>query len=178
MKYVPRSADNNQIDDLLAVSTEDGRVIFYSTTELKEPDEDEESKIPYATSVAQVGGKQAGFPGRIKDFALLSLEEQAQEIRNGFVVVTGNSDGVVRIWNVDGQDLVAPKKKSKDPNKPKDATRQIGNLLSTYETGNRITCLASFIMLPTEDSSSLSDLEDDDSEEGEEESESDDSDDE
>ncbi|KAJ5112321.1 hypothetical protein N7532_000366 [Penicillium argentinense] len=178
MKYVPRSAGKDQIDDLLAVSTEDGRVIFYSTTELKEPDEDEESKIPYATSVAQVGGKQAGFPGRIKDFALLSLEEQAQEIRDGFVVVTGNSDGVVRIWNIVGQDLVAPKKKSKDPKKPKDATRQIGNLLSTYETGNRITCLASFIMLPTEDSSSLSDLDDDSEEEGKEESESDDSDDE
>jgi protein MAK11 len=41
--------------------------------------------------------------------------------------------------------------------------------VSTYETGNRITCLASFIMLPAEDPSNLFD-----SEEGSEEEEEDD----
>lgn len=176
MKYFPASADNDQAGDLLAVSTEDGRIIFYSTTELQQTEEDEESKIPLATPVAQLGGKQAGYPGRIKDFSILSLEGQAKEIRDGFLVVTGNSEGTARIWKIDANDL-AVTKKSKGSSKAKDTTtRQVGKLISTYETGNRITCLASFIMLPAEDPSTLFDSEEESEEEGEDESESDDSD--
>lgn len=173
MKYVPRPADKEQSDDLLAVSTEDGRVIFYSTTELQEVADEEESKIPSATPVAQIGGKQAGFPGRVKDFAILSLEAQAKNIRDDLLVITGNSEGIVRIWKIDAKDLGATKK-AKGSNKSKDTTtRQVGKLLSTYETGNRITCLASFIMLPAEDPSTLFDSEGESEEEEEEESESD-----
>lgn len=176
MKYFPASADNDQAGDLLAVSTEDGRIIFYSTTGLQQTEEDEESKIPLATPVAQLGGKQAGYPGRIKDFSILSLEGQAKEIRDGFLVVTGNSEGTARIWKIDANDL-AVTKKSKGSSKAKDTTtRQVGKLISTYETGNRITCLASFIMLPAEDPSTLFDSEEESEEEGEDESESDDSD--
>ncbi|KAJ5973581.1 hypothetical protein N7481_010791 [Penicillium waksmanii] len=174
MKYVPRSAENDKTGDLLAVSTEDGRVIFYSTTELQQVEDEEESKIPYATPVAQIGGKQAGFPGRVKDFTVLSLEGQAKDIRDDFLVVTGNSEGIVRIWKVDGKNLATPKK-TKGSKKSKDtAIPQIGNLVSTYETGNRITCLASFIMLPAEDPSNLFDSEEESDEEEEEESDSDD----
>ncbi|KAJ5711514.1 hypothetical protein N7488_005670 [Penicillium malachiteum] len=154
MKYVSRPA-GDATEDLLAVSTEDGRVIFYSTQELQKPEEDDESTIPHATPVAQVGGKQAGFPGRIKDFDVLSLENQPKEVHDGIVVVTGNSDGVVRIWNVASKELV-PAKKSKG----QDTIPQVGNLLTTYETGNRITCLASFVMLPAEDPDTLIDSDD------------------
>ncbi|KAJ5614255.1 hypothetical protein N7528_007909 [Penicillium herquei] len=154
MKYVSRPA-GDATEDLLAVSTEDGRVIFYSTQELQKPEEEDESTIPHATPVAQVGGKQAGFPGRIKDFDVLSLEDQPKEVRDGVVVVTGNSDGVVRIWNVASKELV-PAKKSKG----QDTIPQVGNLLTTYETGNRITCLASFVMLPAEDPDTLIDSDD------------------
>lgn len=173
MKYVSLPTDEEQQKDLLAISTEDGRVIFYSTEKLQDVT-DEESTIPEATVVAQLGGKQAGFPGRIKDFEVLSLTEQAKEIRDGFLVVTGNSDGVVRIWKISSEDLTLAKggKDSKE-------TRQIGKVLSVYETGNRITCLASFIMLPAEDPSTLLGEEDDDEDEDDtEESSSDDSDDE
>lgn len=165
VKYVPLPAGGEQQSDLLAVSTEDGRVVFYATNELQEAEDDSDSSIPFATPVAQVGGKQAGLPGRIKDFEILSLEEQAKEIRKDFLIVTGNSDGVVRIWKVTGKDLVP----AKQPKDTKDTTRQIGKLLTTYETGNRITCLASFIMLPAEDQSTLFDSEDEDDEEEEEE---------
>ncbi|KAJ5725693.1 uncharacterized protein N7483_007050 [Penicillium malachiteum] len=154
MKYVSRPV-GDATEDLLAVSTEDGRVIFYSTEELQKAEEDDESTIPYATPVAQVGGKQAGFPGRIKDFEVLSLADQPKEVHDGVVVVTGNSDGVVRIWNVASKELV-PAKKSKG----QDTIPQVGNLLTTYETGNRITCLASFVMLPAEDPDTLIDSED------------------
>lgn len=166
MKYISLAGDGDKKKDLLAVSTEDGRVIFYSTTVLQDAEEGDDSTIPHATPVAQVGGKQAGLPGRIKDFEVLSLEEQASEISNDFLVVTGNSDGVIRVWKVNGKSLV-PAKKSKD------AIRQTGQLLTTYETGNRITCLAAFIMLPAEDLSTLFDSADEESESEEEESESD-----
>ncbi|OKO95629.1 Protein MAK11 [Penicillium subrubescens] len=166
MKYISLAGDDDEKKDLLAVSTEDGRVILYSTTVLQDAEEGDDSTIPHATPVAQVGGKQAGLPGRIKDFEVLSLEEQASEISNDFLLVTGNSDGVVRVWKVNGKSLV-PAKKSKD------TIRQTGKLLTTYETGNRITCLAAFIMLPAEDPSTLFDSADEESEEEEEESESD-----
>lgn len=172
MKYISLAADDDKKKDLLAISTEDGRVIFYSTTVLQDAEDDEDSTIPYATPVAQVGGKQAGLPGRIKDFEVLSLEEQATEIRNDFLLVTGNSDGVVRVWKVNGKSL-APARKVNSSKEPKDTTRQTGTLLTTYETGNRITCMAAFIMLPAEDPSTLFDSADEESEEEVEESESD-----
>jgi protein MAK11 len=162
MKYVSPPADGDRKGDVLAVSTEDGRVVFYSTEDLQTAEEDE-STISYATPLAQVGGKQAGLPGRIKDFEILSLGEQAKEYRDGFLVVTGNSDGVVRIWKIAEKDIVL-----QEPIKDtKDTTRQVGRLLSSYETGNRITCLASFIMLPAEDPSTLDDSEEDEEEEEE-----------
>lgn len=177
MKYVSLPADGEEQTSLLAVSTEDGRVIFYSTEKLQEATE-EDSTISDATPVAQIGGKQIGLPGRIKDFEVLSLAEQAKDIRDGFLVVTGNSDGTVRIWKISGGDLVSGKE-SKSSKDTKHTTRQIGKVLSVYETGNRITCLASFIMLPAENPSTLFDEEDDDEDEDEpEESSSDDSDDE
>jgi protein MAK11 len=169
MKYVSLPVKGGEKEDFLAVSTEDGRVIFYSTKELKEAEDDTECSIPHATPVAQLGGKQAGFPGRIKDFDILSLEGQAKEYHNDVLVVTGNSDGVVRVWKLAGKE-VASAKQDKE-------TTQVGKLLTTYETGNRITCLASFVMLPAEDPSTLIDSEGEEEEEDEEES-SDDSDDE
>ncbi|KAJ5811173.1 hypothetical protein N7447_010689 [Penicillium robsamsonii] len=154
MKYVSLPLKGGENEDFLAVSTEDGRVVFYSTKELKEAEDDPECSIPHGTPVAQVGGKQAGFPGRIKDFDILTLEGQAKEFRNEFLIVTANSDGVVRVWKAAGKEVTAAKQEKKD-------TTQIGKLLATNETGNRITCMASFVMLPAEDPSTLIDSEDD-----------------
>lgn len=172
MKYIHRTAKGGQKGDVLAVSTEDGRVVFYSTEDLQEVEADAESTIPFATPLSEVGGKQAGFPGRIKDFEILSLGEQPKEYRDGFLIVTGNSDGVVRIWQVAEHDL-ALQNQSKDSKDSKDTTRQVGKLLTSYETGNRITCLASFIMLPAEDPSTLFDSEEEEEEDEEVESSSD-----
>ncbi|KOS45890.1 hypothetical protein ACN38_g3190 [Penicillium nordicum] len=166
MKYVSLPLKGGEKEDFLAVSTEDGRVIFYSTKELKKAEDDTECSIPHATPVAQVGGKEAGFPGRIKDFEILALEGQAKELRNDFLVVTGNSDGVVRVWKAAGKEISAAKQEKKD-------TTHIGKLLATNETGNRITCLAAFVMLPAEDPSTLIDSEDDSEDEVESSSDSD-----
>ena len=176
MKYMSLAADKEGRSDLLALSTEDGRVIFFSTQDLQEAETDADASIPFATPIAQIGGKQAGFPGRIKDFEILSLEDQPKELRVGSLVVTGNSEGTVRIWKLDSQGLFSSER-TKGSEKPKHTIRQVGKLLVTYETGNRITCLASYIMLPASDSSTLPDLTSEE-ETDEEVSSSDDSDDE
>ncbi|KAL4921284.1 WD40-repeat-containing domain protein [Aspergillus aurantiobrunneus] len=133
--------------ELVAVSTEDGRVIFYSTKRLRNADESDDSSIPYAEPVAQLGGKSQGFPGRVKDFEILSLKGQPGTRDEDFAVVTANSEGVVRVWRLLGTNMRnAAAKHSSDT---KDI--QVGKLLGSYETGNRITCLKAFVMMPAED---------------------------
>ncbi|KAL4775553.1 WD40-repeat-containing domain protein [Aspergillus nidulans var. acristatus] len=134
-------------DELFAVSTEDGRVIFYSTRNVRKADEGDDSSIPYAEPVAQLGGKSQGYPGRVKSFEMLSLKGQPGINDDDFAIVTANSEGVVRVWQLLGAQLRnAVAKKSSDT---KDI--QVGKLLSSYETGNRITCLKAFVMMPTEE---------------------------
>jgi protein MAK11 len=154
---------------VLAVSTEDGRILFFSTrpsdliitptVEGKEA----EAALPAAKLIAQLGGKDAGLQGRIKDFKILPTTTGSKES----IVVTASSDGAVRLFRISpSEDLGAGGK-----------VKQIGSLLGTYETGNRITCLEAFVMLPkiegVEEEDEFEGLEDD--EDGNEDS-SDDSD--
>ncbi|KAI9930916.1 hypothetical protein ASPWEDRAFT_124591 [Aspergillus wentii DTO 134E9] len=164
MKYVALDPSAEDGEELLAVSTEDGRVIFFSTKKLRESEE-EECSLPYGEAVAQLGGKPAGLPGRVKDFEILSLRDESVARKDDFLVVTGNSDGIVRVWKLSGKDLTGQSKKKKG-SKSKDENssdvRQVGALLSTHETNNRITCLKAFVMLAPEDPSTLEDSEGDD----------------
>ncbi|KAL3472183.1 WD40-repeat-containing domain protein [Aspergillus californicus] len=153
IKYVPASSEEE--DDLLAISTEDGRIIFYSTKKLRPPEEGDESTIPHCEPVAQLGGKTHGFSGRVKDFEILSLKGQPGAKSGDFMVITANSEGVVRVWQLLGAKLgKARTKQSTDAN-----YIQVGRLLNSYETGNRITCLRAFVMMPAEDPSTLEDEE-------------------
>ncbi|KAE8144524.1 WD40-repeat-containing domain protein [Aspergillus avenaceus] len=175
IKYIKSNPSKEDSDDLLAVSTEDGRVIFYSTKKVQKAEEEDDSPIPYAESVAELGGKASGLPGRVKDFEVLSLEGEAATAKDDFLVVTGNSEGAVRVWHLSGKDLVVKKnsgKSSKTKDEKNAKTAQVGKLLNTCETGNRITCLKAFVMLPSEDPSAFMDSEEEfsglDSEEEEE----------
>ena len=164
MKYIAVDPTSDDGKDLIAVSTEDGRLIFYSTEQLQQAEDDPDSSIPFAGAVAQLGGKAAGFPGRVKDFEIINLKEVPATKKSGFLVVTGNSDGAVRVWMVDEKYLIG-----QQPHDSKDNTNtlQVGRLLNTYETGNRITCLEGFVMLASEDPSTLEDSEDEEEGEGE-----------
>lgn len=148
--------------DFLAVSTEDGRIVFYDTTDVVETQTTKpvsKPEIPISKAVCQLGGAAEGLTGRVKDFEI--LQPLGSE---DFIIVTGSSDGAIRLWAVDGSELVD------EPSVPSDlndevsisanggdgtangramelpATRQIGLLLGTYEAGNRITCLKAFVM--------------------------------
>ncbi|KAL4927136.1 putative 60S ribosome biogenesis protein Mak11 [Aspergillus undulatus] len=144
IKYVAMGSEEDE--ESFAISTEDGRVIFYSTKKLRQPVEGDDSPIPYAEPVAQLGGKSQGLPGRVKDFEIISLKGQPGA-EDDFAVVTANSEGVVRVWQLLGaklRDML-----SKKSSNSKDI--QVGKLLNSYETGNRITCLKAFVMMPAEE---------------------------
>jgi protein MAK11 len=158
IKYVNFNQGNEGADELLAVSTEDGRIIFYSTKQLKssEPD-DSESPIPDAEIRAQLGGKALGLSGRVKDFEVLSLAD-FEPWKDQFVIVTCGSDGAVRLWLLRRDEIAKPK--SEPPNgNAENEPRQIGKLLSTYETGNRITCMVAFAMQKPQDPAAIGESE-------------------
>lgn len=134
--YVKRSKSSEE--QVLAVSTEDGRVLFFST-ESKDliPAKVEEGKEPGMASaklLAQLGGKDAGVDNRIKDFSILEPENSETE---DVLVATGSSDGVVRLWKLNMEDVTKEGEK-----------KQVGSLIDKMETNNRVTCLTAFVMKP------------------------------
>ncbi|KAK8149142.1 hypothetical protein G3M48_008009 [Beauveria asiatica] len=126
-------------DSVMAVSTEDGRVLFFSTKAddlvKQEITEGEGEKLPLAKLLGQVGGKDTGVTSRIKDFAVLRSQLNAGLL----YVAAASSDGKVRVWTVTDEALRAGQGK------------QVGELAGLYETHNRITCLAGFVMIPRPD---------------------------
>ncbi|TLD32694.1 hypothetical protein PspLS_00532 [Pyricularia sp. CBS 133598] len=165
--------DSKKDDDVsfLAVSTEDGRICFFSTKseDLQQP-KDGEGKdgakktdhLSTAKPLGSVGGKDSGVTSRIKDFVVLPGSEEAQQKHR--IVVSGSSDGKVHVWKVERNALVS----GKGP---------IGKKLGSYETQNRITCLTAFDMIPRpeglddeggEDEEDVASGEEVDSEDGEE----------
>lgn len=129
MRFLPLPDAEQSI---LAVSTEDGRILFYDVS--TSGGEADAGKLPPCPCVAQLGGAAAGISGRVKDFEIVALKGKGQPL----ILVTGSSDGAVRLWTVSGGDLVV-EASNKGP-------KQIGKLIATQETGNRITCLGAFVM--------------------------------
>lgn len=168
--------DTDTANELLAASTEDGRVILYSTKETH-PSDDAESLIPDATVRAQLGGKPSGLGGRVKDFEILSLTG-IDAWRDQFVLLACGSDGAFRVWLLRAEELQPNYVTHKEGVKSSASTpRQIGTLLDTYETGDRITCMVAFVMQQPEepsatgDSASESDVVEEDGEEDDSDSE-------
>ena len=139
----------------LAVSTEDGRILFYAADRpesIKENiDTSEIDSIPSARLVAQLGGKEQGVAGRIKDFEIVPIWSESEQTTS-FAVVTASSDGMIRIWHFEERALIEG---SQSP-KP---TAQIGKLIGKYDTGSRITCLKAFLMQAPKTDEGLSDFE-------------------
>jgi len=153
------------LEGVVAVSTDDGRICFFSTAALErsEPADGEKSQsIPQCKWLAQLGGQEAEIIGRAKDFIVLPMPSNREdgEASNECLVNIGYSDGAIRVWFLNLQELTSSQpttngtgshsaaSDSKEPaaNGSKGETRLVGRLLATYETGNRITCLTAFVM--------------------------------
>jgi len=171
--YVSLASKEQEERRMMAVSTEDGRILFYNTEKISSisangtnTKEQAESSIPDATLVATVGGKAAGVTTRIKDFEVLFVRPNAgaQEF---IAIITAGSDGTIRVIQVSTSDLSDALNKESAP--------QLGTVIGSYESGNRITCLKAFVMLPADDEDfedKDGDFEGFDEDEGSEESES------
>lgn len=144
MHYLPSESHQS----ILLVSTEDGRVLLYDTTDTStatnEGTTEKASKddIPLSRLVAQIGGPGAGISGRVKDFEILPISAST------FIVITGSSDGTIRTWTLDIKELKADVKSGEGTGF---TAKQVGKLLGTYTTGTRVTCLKAFIMTGTPD---------------------------
>ena len=153
---------DGETNDLLAVSTEDGRIMFYDTSDVVETQTTKpatNTQVPILKAICQLGGATEGLTGRVKDFEILKPAGSED-----LIIVTGSSDGAVRLWTVNESELVDEPSTSRDLNDEVSISanggigkangnatnlptaRQIGLLLGTYEAGNRITCLKAFIM--------------------------------
>jgi len=148
IRYIETDGD----ETVVAVSTEGGRVLFFSTareniTVLPEGKDNKTPMLATAKLVAELGGQGAGVSGRIKDFAVLPVQDEDEE--KSWYLVTGNSDGTVRLWRLGPGDL-------RSTGEPR---RRVGKMLGSYKTGNRITCLEAFIMIPRPDGAEESEFE-------------------
>ncbi|EXJ65442.1 hypothetical protein A1O7_01783 [Cladophialophora yegresii CBS 114405] len=144
MCYVSLTPEGRREVSLLAVSTEDGRILFYecgknSATNRTLRDQ-ADSSVPEATMIATVGGKAAGINTRIKDFEILFIRPTA-DAQNVMVIITASSDGTIRIIQVPLSGLFDRLEQKQEPGS------HLGTLIGSYETSNRITCLKAFVML-------------------------------
>lgn len=146
-------AENGLISEYLTVSTEDGRILFFITdTEVENTVSESRTNPKLATlqPIGQVGGIADGLDSRVKDYEILRLTTPGKS-NESLLIVTGSSDGAIRLWIVDEIPLLI-KQISSNGAIDSDATQaqtdvpQIGKLLGVYETGNRITCLKAYIM--------------------------------
>ncbi|KIW03393.1 uncharacterized protein PV09_05600 [Verruconis gallopava] len=145
MCYVPNTGDEN----VLCVSTEDGRILFFDTASQSDDvngtedteDTTRQKDIPHAKLLAQMGGRATGVASRVKDFAVLSSSSRNDGALNNLVFVTGCSDGTIRLWLLSSGELDVAREVA-----TKEKIPQVGHLLARYDTGNRITCLTAFIM--------------------------------
>ncbi|KAI1444918.1 WD40 repeat-like protein [Annulohypoxylon stygium] len=142
ISYVTIDAANDS--SMLAISTEDGRILFLSTksedliSSKSTEEKEKKSSLPIAKLIAQVGGKDAGVLGRIKDFSINKILNKGGD--ESLVITAGSSDGKVRIFKLGVSELKKARKSKIAPT--------VGKLLGTYETQNRITCVEAFTMIP------------------------------
>ena len=97
---------------MLSISTEDGRILFYSTASISVAEGSysvQDQEIPVCKPLAQLGGKTSGLTMRIKDYEVLRVPVPASA-SSSIVIVTGSSDGSIRLWNLDGDDLLCQSK--------------------------------------------------------------------
>lgn len=151
--------------EFLAVSTEDGRILFYNTVvdaASMKTEAEPQSHLPTLEAIGQIGGLIDGLTGRIKDFEILKLTT-ADGLDQKLVIVGGYSSGSLRLWVLDCNkfttDVTVKGNPGADYHVDRSQTPQVGQLLGNYETGNRITCLKAFQMSePAETAASVEPL--------------------
>ncbi|KAF2750026.1 WD40 repeat-like protein [Sporormia fimetaria CBS 119925] len=153
MAYLPAAGERT----VLALSTEDGRIMFYDTgntvsapaSQQQNGKEKDAQKIGSCVLISQLGGPAAGITSRIKDFSIIPIpSSESSTTAEKYLIVSACSDGSVRLWVVDSGDVLGRKKKEDKKEKMATTftTNQVGRLIGTYANATRITCLKAFVM--------------------------------
>lgn len=156
--YVNLPKEKYQTLEILAVSTEDGRILLYSTRSIagEKPNSETRSDIPTLQAFGEIGGVNESLVGRIKDFEIINAVLPGNPDRS-LIVIAGSSDGAIRVWSVEIDQLMTSlqafegnidlhERETVANGTSMRLTHQLGQLLGTYKTGNRITCLKAFLM--------------------------------
>ncbi|MCJ1306368.1 hypothetical protein MMC25_000010 [Agyrium rufum] len=107
--YLTVDKQDSEQGTILAISTEDGRIIFYSTHQPSTStanDQKTKADLPLCPPVAQLGANNPDSRIRIKDFESLEVPDCALESPRTFLLVTCSSDGAVNVWSVSGAQLL------------------------------------------------------------------------
>ena len=167
MRYLSWSIGGADTTEVLAVSTEDGRVLFYSTSSGQPLHAEDESNGDTAVlqyhCLGSLGGKELGSEGRVKDFECIEVA-LAPQPDGSKIIITAGSDGIVSLWQIESMELSSvPSSGSNGSDRvgkgdelrgiastPKiNSDPQVGHLLGKVETGNRVTCLKAFLLRPS-----------------------------
>lgn len=167
--YAEISGSSKVKTEVLALSTEDGRILFYSSVDRAKDCGQKsgiKSKVPSLQALGQLGGPKQDQAGRIKDFEILSLQG-AKDSHNDTIVVSGGSDGLIRIWKLNNSFLFANEaaitpnlnsehgqstvicgldKTDKEALSHQLEIPTVGDVVGSYDTGSRMTCLRAFVM--------------------------------
>ncbi|KAL8655706.1 MAG: hypothetical protein Q9210_000728 [Variospora velana] len=161
VRYVDHG-NNDQIGpNVLAVSTENGRVMFFSTNPASirnSASSDLGHQLPICPVIGEIGSEGGDSKSRVKDFVILNTTADGSSSMPR-LLVTASSEGLIIIWSLNlaqSASFNRPASPSKSINGGPDGgpsdqvvsaiVPQVGRLLGKYETGNRITCLKAFIM--------------------------------
>lgn len=154
ISYFDIPISSNERLPLFVASTEDGRILFYSTRhQSMNNSESTVHSTPNAVPVAQLGGSSTGIVGRIKDFEIIQISSTTDDSKV-LIVITANSDGTIRVWEIAESSFAEV-----TADVQSEPARQIGILIGTYETGSRITCLVAYLMQPPSDDVGISEFE-------------------
>lgn len=164
--YIDRKNNDHLHSHILAVSTEDGRVVFFSTTlddNEKAVSTSQNRQIPICTIIGEIGTDTEVSRSRAKDFEVLRVPGTGRMSASP-LIVTASSEGSITLWTLDLRARLAQLALLSQTSKPQKGVNggdgspnaskvipQVGRLLGRYETGNRITCLKAFIMAEAAD---------------------------
>ena len=151
MKYLELPSRSGFPSEVLVVSTESGKLLFYSIknqdvgTEVGNQHGIEDAELLYS-----LNGAEAGTTGRIKDFKIIQPRGDGKEAAY-VIATTAGSDGSIKIWSISTESI----------SKTHDEFVEPARLIGMFQTGSRITCLEAFEMLPVsgDDEAGLSEFE-------------------
>ena len=132
--------------NVLSISTEDGRILFFNVN--TDDQLEQHDNLPQCACIGQLGGAISGTSGRIKDFEILTPPAAGKDSVLPRLLVTGYSTGTVRLWKFFVHELLSPDESHHAiiGNGDKPQPRQVGEIIGTLETNNRVTCLGAFIL--------------------------------